>query len=157
MITRGTKSVSKKKTPYDARADLMTPARKVAKQRRRPPSLLTRRRPSSSKTMAKNAEINLGCNRHTVSSDEVWFLIVPPRPAEPFLEGRFQSEAIDRGERPGWVASKFCLFDEGEKATFRMPLGFIPSTGLPRPFLFISNGIWKRLVEEFAKPPQAGK
>jgi len=101
--------------------------------------------------MAENTEINLGCNWHTLYSDEIWFLVIPPRPAEPFLEGRFQTDAPDRTGHPGWVGTEYCVFNNGQEATCRMPLGLIPMPGKPNPFSFISDAIWRRLVEEFAK------
>jgi hypothetical protein len=104
-----------------------------------------------STSMADNTDIALGNNWHTLFSDELWFLVIPPRPAQPFLEGRFQTDAAERTGWPSWVGSDYCVFHEGEKATCRLPLSPLPTPGQSRRFAYISDAIWNRLVEECAK------
>jgi hypothetical protein len=93
-------------------------------------------------------EILLGSNWHTLFSDELWYLIVPPAPAHPYLEGRFQSNAPDRTGWPVWVTWDDCFSRTGEAALCRLALRGIPRPDEPRRFLTISDAIWQRAVEE---------
>jgi hypothetical protein len=101
--------------------------------------------------MAKSEEIHLGNNWHTLYSDEEWFLIVPPGPSEPFLEGRFQTDAPDRTGWPGWTATDFCVQRDDAEAICQLPLKRLPNLGDPNRFASITDAIWKRAIEECAK------
>lgn len=103
--------------------------------------------------MSESNEIYLGSCGQTLYSDEKWFLIVPPRPAQPFLEGRFQTDAPDRTGFPVWTATEFCVLREGAVATCRLPLKSIPKPGDPNRFASIADAIWNRAAEECAKLP----
>ena len=102
--------------------------------------------------MADNIEICLGSNSHTLYSDEVWYLVVPPKPAAPFLEARFQTDAPDRTGWPTWANSdNENAFRIGETATWRLPLTRMPVAGEANRFASISDAIWSRCVLECVK------
>lgn len=103
--------------------------------------------------MSDRTEIYLGNGWHTLYSDEEWFLIVPPAPAQPFLEGRFQTDAPDRTGHPGWTATEFCVLREDAEATCRLPLKRLPKAGDPNRFASITDAIWERVIAECAKLP----
>lgn len=101
--------------------------------------------------MADNIEICLGNNGHTLFSDEPWYLVIPPLPASPFLEGRFQTDAPDRTPWPTWTATEYCVLREDDKAICRFPLTPIPSTGEQNRFASIVDQIWNQCVRECEK------
>ncbi len=101
--------------------------------------------------MADSTAIHLGNGWHTMYSDEEWFLIVPPSPDGPYLEGRFQTDAPDRTGYPAWTRTEFCVCLEGEVATCRLPLAPLPVPGTPNRFASVPDAIWKRVIEECAK------
>ena len=99
--------------------------------------------------MTDNLEICLGSNRHTLYSDEVGYLVVPPKPATPFLEARFQTDSSDR---TGWPtranSDNEIVVRDGETATWRLPLTRMPVAGESNRFASISDAIWNRCVLE---------
>jgi len=103
--------------------------------------------------MAGGTEIYLGTGHHTLFSDEQWYLVVIPGSAPPFLECRFQTDALDRAGYPAWTQTEFCVYCEGEHATLRLPLHRMPQPGDPNRFASVSDAIWKRAVEECGKLP----
>jgi hypothetical protein len=107
--------------------------------------------------MPDNSDIHLGNYWHTNYSDEDWFLVIPPKPSAPFLEGRFQTDAPDRTGWPGWADPELCLFRNNEKAARRFPLDPLPMPGDRNRFSCISHAIWKRLTEECAKLDRPGQ
>jgi hypothetical protein len=102
--------------------------------------------------MSGGSEIYLGNGRHTLFSDEQWYLVVLPGSACPFLECRFQTDAPDRTGYPAWTETEFCVLCEGETATLRLPLRRLPQLGDPNQFASVPDAIWKRAVEECGKP-----
>ena len=101
--------------------------------------------------MAGGTEIYLGTGHHTLFSDEEWYLIVAPGSAHPYLECRFQTDALDRAGYPAWTQTEFCVSCEGGVATLRLPLSRIPQRGDPNRFASVPDAIWKRAVEECGK------
>jgi hypothetical protein len=98
-------------------------------------------------------EIYLGNGQHTLFSDELWYLVVVPGSAHPFLECRFQTDAPDRTGYPAWTQTESCVSCEGEVATSRLALRRIPQRGDPNRFASVPDAIWKRAVEECGKFP----
>lgn len=101
--------------------------------------------------MAENVEILLGNAGHTLFSDEPWYLIVPPAPGAPYLEGRFQTDAPERTGWPVWASSDDCYSRTADEATYRLALARMPRPDEPCRFASITDAIWKRVVEECAK------
>ena len=101
--------------------------------------------------MAEGTETYLGNGQHTVYSDEQWYLIVPLESAQPFLEGRFQTDAPDRTGYPLWTQTEFCVSCEGEVAVCRLPLQRLPEPDEPNRFASVPDAVWKRVVQECNK------
>lgn len=101
--------------------------------------------------MTSSAEIYVGNGHHTLFSDEQWYLVVPPGSAHPFLECRFETDALDRAGYPAWTLTEFCVACEGGTATLRLPLGRIPQPGEQNRFASVPDAIWQRAVEECGK------
>jgi hypothetical protein len=101
--------------------------------------------------MAEGTEIRLGNGQHTIFSDEVWYLVVPPGSTHPFVEARFQSDAPDRTGYPSWALTEFCVKCEGGIALCQFPLRRLPQPGEPNRFATVPDGIWNRAVEECGK------
>jgi hypothetical protein len=103
--------------------------------------------------MADRTEIRLGNGQHTLYSDEEWFLIVPPGPAEPFLECRFQTDAPERTGFPTWAQpdNEFCVARDADTALCRLPLKPLPRPDSSNRSASMPDAIWRRAVEESAK------
>ena len=102
--------------------------------------------------MSDNIEICLGSNRHTLYSDEACYLVVPPKPATPFLEVRFQTDSLDRTGWPKWANSdNENVVRDGETATWRLPITRMQVAGETNRFASISDAIWNRCVVECVK------
>jgi hypothetical protein len=102
--------------------------------------------------MSEKIEICLGNNGHTLFSDEVWYLVLPPEPAIPFLEARFQTDAPERTGWPTWInPDNDNVVRDGHTATWRLPLTPMPVAGEGNRFASISNAIWNQCVRECVK------